>query len=1271
MDILDRAINGSIALSLSGTTSTLTTSDGALSDGQYKLLVLGGTPSGTHTITIAPNDAQKIYFVRNTTAQSVVFTQGSGGNVTVATGDSAIIYSDGAGAGAAVVNITNDFAMSSVKITGGTIDGTVIGGTSAAAGTFTTVTASGDLTIADKIVHSGDTNTSIRFPAADTVTVETSGTERVRVDSTGNVGIGVTAPTSKLNVVGDQIVVSGTSGTAGLGLQLKGTPIDAIPAAQTQGYIATGNSGIGTAGDLLIAPRTDTTASIRFVVGTTPTERMRVDASGNVYFGNGVNVASPANSFLLATNGSGTDIAGASMTIQAGRGTGAGAGGALAFNTAAAGTTGTTLNAATERMRINTAGNVGIGTSSPAYKLVVSAAGASGIEFGPAYSGTANLIQHYSRSGGVYVDAVNDAAQHRFATSGTERMRIDSSGNVGIATTSPAGLLEVFDVLTVPARNTLTVANKRGLSIYNNQSAGAVDTTLAYGNTVNSYLAFGHHNGTTYAERMRIDAVGNVGIGIAAPIEKLDVRGAIFVGNVASGINYDGMILDYNTSTREARLAVGATSGGSSFFTFTTSNGGVEGERMRIDSAGNVGIGTTSPQARLSVSDASAIGFEVAPNFTGGIVRQIAYNRSTSAFVPMRTQASQHEFYSATGEVVRIDSSGNVGIGTNAPAQRLHVVGQARIVGSVSSGRLDIFGATSATDGAFSLNSAATRSFVIRDEYSAAERMRIDSAGNVGIGTTSPTATLTVLGTNNAAGGIALTSSTSDATIKVARIKMQHYTNAEEPVTLILGSADSGSNSVQIGGGSGVENAATGIQFFTAANTTTTTGTERMRIDSAGNVGLGTNSPAQRLHVKGVSGSPAIQVETSNGTNNSTQPVLTVGTDTLTYQAQIALVREGTSGLLGWSFLTNAVGSPTERLRITSAGNVGISTTAPSGALDVSSGLYAIVMGADSGATTRTDATSKLGRFGAYHYTNAEEPVCLILSSAEATNNVVSIGGGTSNMNTATQLRFFTAANSTTLTGTERMRITAAGNVVLGNGETAAAPASTTLLATGASGTDIAGASMTIQGGRGTGTGAGGSLIFSTAAAGTTGTTLNAATERMRISSGGVVSIGTTNGTPASSNVVGVAASVSGYISASRDNTSAEFNRIASDGEVVAFLRAGTKVGSISVTTTATAYNTSSDYRLKESIQPIFGASDRVRQLNPVNFAWKADGTRTDGFIAHEVQAVAPQAVTGEKDGEEMQAIDHSKLVPLLTAALQEALTEIALLKARLDAANI
>jgi len=86
------------------------------------------------------------------------------------------------------------------------------------------------------------------------------------------------------------------------------------------------------------------------------------------------------------------------------------------------------------------------------------------------------------------------------------------------------------------------------------------------------------------------------------------------------------------------------------------------------------------------------------------------------------------------------------------------------------------------------------------------------------------------------------------------------------------------------------------------------------------------------------------------------------------------------------------------------------------------------------------------------------------------------------------------------------------------------------------------------------------------------------------------------------------------------------------------------------------------------------GASERVQALKPVNFAWKADGSRVDGFLAHEAQEVVPECVTGVKDAVDAegkpkyQGIDQSKLVPLLTAALQEALTKIDSLTARIEA---
>ena len=126
-DIIDRALNGVGAITLSGTTHTLTTSDGSLSDGQFKVLVLGGSPSGTNTITISPNDQDKLYLVKNGSGQTATFTQGSGGNVSILNGDLAWIFADGAGSGAAVTQLTintsqiTDSAVTTAKIADGTI----------------------------------------------------------------------------------------------------------------------------------------------------------------------------------------------------------------------------------------------------------------------------------------------------------------------------------------------------------------------------------------------------------------------------------------------------------------------------------------------------------------------------------------------------------------------------------------------------------------------------------------------------------------------------------------------------------------------------------------------------------------------------------------------------------------------------------------------------------------------------------------------------------------------------------------------------------------------------------------------------------------------------------------------------------------------------------------------------------------------------------------------------------------------------------------------
>jgi len=155
-------------------------------------------------------------------------------------------------------------------------------------------------------------------------------------------------------------------------------------------------------------------------------------------------------------------------------------------------------------------------------------------------------------------------------------------------------------------------------------------------------------------------------------------------------------------------------------------------------------------------------------------------------------------------------------------------------------------------------------------------------------------------------------------------------------------------------------------------------------------------------------------------------------------------------------------------------------------------------------------------------------------------------------------------------------------------------------------------------------------------------------------------------------------------------------NRKTGDGKIIQFLKDGVAVGTINVDASSTAYNTSSDYRLKENVTPLTGAIDRLNQLKPSRFNFVSDPEiELDGFLAHEVSNHVPEAISGEKDamkteeyevtpavekvrddegnvtteavpavmGErevpDMQGIDQSKLVPLLVGALQEAITRI------------
>jgi len=261
--------------------------------------------------------------------------------------------------------------------------------------------------------------------------------------------------------------------------------------------------------------------------------------------------------------------------------------------------------------------------------------------------------------------------------------------------------------------------------------------------------------------------------------------------------------------------------------------------------------------------------------------------------------------------------------------------------------------------------------------------------------------------------------------------------------------------------------------------------------------------------------------------------------------------------------------------------------------------------------------------------------------------------------------------------GSERMRIDSSGNVGIGS--------STITSADGSAGRifKVSGATNTVLVGETTGNGGfnalilearnsnrtnarfaqiqmqttstatdGGLITFSTSATGT-GTDI---TERMRIDSSGNLLVGQTSGDYVNSNSLKLAtATNTGYLLVNHINGSSSGNVF------VGFGYNGSAIGSITQNgTTNVAYNTSSDYRLKENIQPMQNALATVAQLKPVTYKWKTDGSDGQGFIAHELQAVVPDCVTGDKDGldddgnPKYQGVDTSFLVATLTAAIQE-----------------
>ena len=217
-DIIDQAINGVLSLSLTGTTTTLTTTDGALSDGGHKVLMHAGSPSGTNTITISPNDQDKVYLVKNSSGQTATFQQGdgSGGTASVLNGETAWVFADGAGTGAQVQVAAFDVVNDTTPQLGGDLD--VNGNTITSTSNGNVVIApngTGDVRLNTDTVRVGDTNADVN------ITTHGTGDLTLNTNAGTNSGSVVIADGANNNVT---LTANGTGKVAfASDLQINGT----------------------------------------------------------------------------------------------------------------------------------------------------------------------------------------------------------------------------------------------------------------------------------------------------------------------------------------------------------------------------------------------------------------------------------------------------------------------------------------------------------------------------------------------------------------------------------------------------------------------------------------------------------------------------------------------------------------------------------------------------------------------------------------------------------------------------------------------------------------------------------------------------------------------------------------------------------------------------------------------------------------------------------------------------------------------------------------